>query len=147
MTKYYNTITKVDGINYMDFTPVYEAYHEMNGGRLSALVEEYKANHDETNSPEFTHADIVDIYGTSLEKNNGGLNPEDLIITAIYAGLALAEKYAENEEVDKRERHCIICGEPLHDFGNNAAPYADGVCCNKCNLKFVVPERIRRMAK
>ena len=94
MMKYRKTTREVNGVKFMDLTPIYDSYHELNGGVMSALVEAYKANHDETNSPKFTYSDVVDLYGTSLEKNSGGVNPEDLIVTGIYAGLALAENYA-----------------------------------------------------
>lgn len=40
---------------------------------------------------------------------------------------------------------CSICGEPYRGYGNNAEPYAHGRCCDACNFKFVIPERIRLM--
>lgn len=47
------------------------------------------------------------------------------------------------EEAD--DTICCICGEELNGYGNNAAPYADGRCCDACNLKFVIPARIAKM--
>lgn len=44
---------------------------------------------------------------------------------------------------------CCICNKEI--FGpnaNNPAPYADnGVCCDACNLKYVVPARIARLRR
>ena len=45
---------------------------------------------------------------------------------------------------------CDICGEPIPSKGawtggNNANPVVDGRCCDPCNDKVVVPERILRM--
>lgn len=96
-TKYTRTIKEVDGVKYLDLKPDYSAYHEMNGGRVSALVDAYVASHDDSNSPAFGFDDILDIYGTSLERCNG-LNPEDLIELGIYAGLALAEDYVKAKQ-------------------------------------------------
>ena len=41
--------------------------------------------------------------------------------------------------------NCCICGEPVESYGNNPEPFmpADsGVCCDGCNLKFVIPARL-----
>ena len=39
---------------------------------------------------------------------------------------------------------CCICGKPFDDdykMGNNALPFNEGRCCNKCNKKYVIPSR------
>ncbi len=38
---------------------------------------------------------------------------------------------------------CVICGRKFGGYGNNADPVAKGECCDDCNLKVVVPARIR----
>jgi len=41
---------------------------------------------------------------------------------------------------------CVICGEEYEGYGNNPYPVKEeGECCDKCNLKVVVPERIRQL--
>jgi hypothetical protein len=40
---------------------------------------------------------------------------------------------------------CVICRKSFPGFGNNAAPVADGQCCNDCNINVVVPARVERM--
>ena len=42
---------------------------------------------------------------------------------------------------------CCICGEEYEGYGNNAEPYKEGRCCDECNKKFVIPDRINRMKK
>jgi len=48
---------------------------------------------------------------------------------------------------------CSICKKKIlpnihgWDGGNNAQPINDGRCCDDCNLKYVIPERIRRINK
>ena len=37
---------------------------------------------------------------------------------------------------------CCICGCDIEDYGNNAFPVADGLCCDKCNAMVVIPARI-----
>ena len=44
-----------------------------------------------------------------------------------------------------KEKKCCICGKPFDDeykMGNNAQPFSDGWCCNKCNKKYVIPSRV-----
>ena len=42
-------------------------------------------------------------------------------------------------------RKCCLCGEKIIGYGNNPMPLKKGgVCCNKCNLEKVIPERIMR---
>ena len=48
-----------------------------------------------------------------------------------------------------RKYKCILCGLAAIGFGNNPEPlaaYEVGRCCDDCNQKRVVPERLRRMA-
>lgn len=49
------------------------------------------------------------------------------------------------EREDVIIRICSICKEKYRGFGNNAEPINDGVCCDKCNRRVVIPERIRRV--
>lgn len=36
---------------------------------------------------------------------------------------------------------CVLCGEEFEGYGNNAAPLAEGICCDSCNVE-VVKKRI-----
>jgi len=40
---------------------------------------------------------------------------------------------------------CCICGEEYEGYGNNAEPYKEGRCCDKCNMQFVIPDRLKRL--
>ncbi len=40
---------------------------------------------------------------------------------------------------------CVICGQPIIGYGNNAEPVANGYCCDECNLDTVVPARIQQI--
>lgn len=50
----------------------------------------------------------------------------------------------EQKETQKKEViKCCICNKDIKGHGNNPRPYKDeGVCCNECNLKYVIPTRI-----
>ena len=53
------------------------------------------------------------------------------------------ERLTEGKEI-----FCCICGEPIKGYGNNPEPFMsadDGVCCDGCNLKFVIPARLEMM--
>jgi len=41
------------------------------------------------------------------------------------------------------KQKCILCGEELLGIGNNALPFKDGRCCDRCYYKKVLPERLR----
>lgn len=45
-------------------------------------------------------------------------------------------------KTDTKSDFCCICGEPIEGYGNNAAPYKEGRCCDACNYKFVIPARL-----
>ena len=43
---------------------------------------------------------------------------------------------------------CWLCDEVIHnEYTNNAEPVSIGVCCEKCNIKVVIPARIRQLYK
>lgn len=40
------------------------------------------------------------------------------------------------------EKKCCICGKTFIDYGNNAEPIRKGICCNSCNVRYVINSRI-----
>ena len=40
---------------------------------------------------------------------------------------------------------CSICGGPIVGFGNNAQPVNDGICCDRCNERVVLPALLERI--
>ena len=48
-------------------------------------------------------------------------------------------KYSEPEA-----KKCVICGEPITGYGNNAEPVKHGRCCDKCNQEVVIPARLKQ---
>lgn len=43
---------------------------------------------------------------------------------------------------------CCICGKKIDGYGNNPYPYKEeGRCCKECNIKYVIPARIKAMKK
>lgn len=41
--------------------------------------------------------------------------------------------------------NCVICGKKLNGYGNNAEPVKMGLCCDDCNIKVVVPQRLKQL--
>ena len=42
---------------------------------------------------------------------------------------------------------CSICKEDMfNQFGHNAQPINNGICCDDCNMLVVLPARIREMS-
>ncbi len=39
------------------------------------------------------------------------------------------------------EKKCCICGHTFTERPNNAEPVRKGVCCNSCNMRFVIQGR------
>lgn len=46
------------------------------------------------------------------------------------------------QEAVKKQK-CCLCGKEFTGYGNNARPVKDGVCCDECNVKVVIPERLK----
>ena len=51
-------------------------------------------------------------------------------------------------------KKCCLCGKKFEGYGNNPAPlteesyiYSEKRCCDDCNSKKVIPERLKRMRK
>ena len=45
--------------------------------------------------------------------------------------------------LDMMRFDCSICEETIEgQYGNNAQPVNDGVCCNTCNMMYVIKRRI-----
>ena len=44
-------------------------------------------------------------------------------------------------------KQCSICGKTFLGYGNNAMPVNEGVCCDECNIKFVLPSRWKEMMR
>ena len=42
---------------------------------------------------------------------------------------------------------CSICGGPIVGFGNNAQPVNDGLCCDRCNERVVLPAQGRERSE
>ena len=38
-----------------------------------------------------------------------------------------------------------ICGGPIVGFGSNAQPAKDGLCCDRCNERVVLPALLERI--
>ena len=60
-----------------------------------------------------------------------------------YIDDAIKAKTAAEYEED--EKACCICG--VGKANNNAAPYAEGYCCDVCNAALVIPARIEEIFK
>ena len=55
-----------------------------------------------------------------------------------------------NKEKNMSEQNlkytCCFCGRPFYGYGNNAEPVIkNGVCCDECNMKKVIPARIKQL--
>lgn len=92
------------------------------------------------------HVRIMD-YDLSIkhEEQRPIINPEqvsDAKFAAVYADRMTGETDLEEAVSEDGLENCCICGEEIIGYGNNAAPYKDGRCCDACNLKFVIPARL-----
>jgi DNA-directed RNA polymerase subunit RPC12/RpoP len=48
--------------------------------------------------------------------------------------------------VKRMNRNCVFCGTRIKGHGNNPSPARKwGGCCNDCQLKIVVPARIKKI--
>lgn len=46
-----------------------------------------------------------------------------------------------------KTKECSICGKQFMEYGNNARPVNDGICCDECNYTVVIPTRMGLIAQ
>lgn len=46
-----------------------------------------------------------------------------------------------------KKQICSICKKEYEGYGNNAQPVRDGLCCDECNEKKVLPARLKEANK
>jgi len=103
--------------------------------------------------PESTFSDeyddrITDITGPGLEDQvKEELTEEDNPFEIEFDDYnAYGEKITE--EAPYETHTCCICGDEFVGYGNNPEPvksFDDGVCCDACNIKFVIPARLSKL--
>lgn len=125
-------LTNNDIIYYYDDNILYDKNHvKVIDYDLAIKHEEDRDKINVATTSEKTFKDVYDDRMTLKTDLSEAANPFDLDFCQI------------NEE--KANDTCCICGEDILGYGNNAEPYAHGRCCDACNLKFVIPARIRAM--
>ena len=50
---------------------------------------------------------------------------------------------AAAEEQTLSKYTCVTCKKKTTGHGNSAQPFANGRCCDNCNIQVVVPEKFR----
>ena len=98
----------------------------------SGMVEVYIDDSYYNNEPlNYRAISIYNPYEDRYIKDNKFLVPEDKI------------EYI-NDRIEKT-KICVICGRPYTGYGNNAAPVAEGQCCDECNISTVIPLRFQSL--
>ena len=49
----------------------------------------------------------------------------------------------EKTATNKADKICTLCGTSFDEWGNNAMPIKEGICCHWCNENAVIPTRIK----
>lgn len=58
------------------------------------------------------------------------------------------QKISENDNLIKKFYRCVFCHRSGKDFGYNPEPVKqEGRCCNDCNLKIIIPARLKMSIK
>lgn len=58
----------------------------------------------------------------------------------------LSNDIAKGKYSEPKAKKCVICGEPITGYGNNAEPVKHGRCCDKCNQEVVIPARLKQLS-
>ena len=74
-----------------------------------------------------------------------GISYETETDEAKFMGGSDSITIGEVAEYKEDEEACCICG--VGKANNNAAPYAEGYCCDVCNAALVIPARIEEIFK
>ena len=43
--------------------------------------------------------------------------------------------------------NCSLCHKKVRGYGNDPYPLKGKKCCDECNIKYVIPERLKQLAK
>lgn len=123
-----------------------ERLHPDDGKGIVHLVNpnaKFKKGFERPNQKVIVCSKEVFIYGNSIIC---GEDEDDHLRTLSWTE-ALRVSLSMNIEkrlVEKNDpKTCVLCHEVYTGDGNNAAPLADGLCCDKCNIDRVVPERMK----
>lgn len=101
---------------------------------------------------------ILDHFrNNAIEDAEMNYNPDDLVDPDTMPGGH--DDYRFDESIDKGDnmkfklveaaesKICCICKKPFEGYGNNAEPVCSGTCSDECNMKEVIPARIRDLKK
>jgi hypothetical protein len=72
-------------------------------------------------------------------RNSDRLDFHEVAVWEVKAALEAAYQAG----ADDPPKTCVLCGGPLGEENHNAAPLANGRCCNACHPK-VLAERVRQ---
>jgi DNA-directed RNA polymerase subunit RPC12/RpoP len=65
-----------------------------------------------------------------------------------YMKVPVIVETAATDSGSDEEHTCVICGKKFKGYGNNPRPVKnEGVCCDECNWKYVIPKRAGLTAK
>ena len=60
----------------------------------------------------------------------------------------ISQMIANRDEEEKEKNKCCFCGIEFEGYGNNPSPLlAQGVACDECNVKIVMPHRFKKFAR
>lgn len=82
------------------------------------------------------------IYGNSVIC---GEDEDDHLRTLSWTeafGVSLSMNIEKRLVKKDEPKTCVLCHETFTGEGNNAAPLAEGLCCDRCNMTRVVPARV-----
>ena len=78
--------------------------------------------------------EIVGVYSTPEEANK---------VANEKANRFFSGYHVHGGSPDADTKTCCICGKEFKGWGNNPYPVKmEGVCCDECNLKAVIPARL-----
>ena len=66
---------------------------------------------------------------------------EKMSRSASSAGIEASAAGNKKARTEERANQCVLCNKQIVGFGNNAAPLANGKCCDECNTR-VMRQRI-----
>ena len=94
------------------------------------------------------HTDLSCGYDCDIQDEE---NPQQRNIRGNHVALCAEGRAGNAKIMDSRKglldmsQKCVICGETFDGYGNNAEPVKKGICCDVCNIKYVIPARINKM--
>lgn len=103
----------------------------------------YKIYYRETGNRSWAEIMMINPEGNYIRETRKVCTTIEEINQCIETYIADYSIHPETITEASESKICCICKKPFDGYGNNAEPVCSGSCCDECNMKEVIPARMK----